>query len=195
MLRLGKQKDSESTSIIHLSKYAQSLTGSGIAPGPIIADKQQNRWRGIYYQSRSFVIVASAIITALTALNIHGSPALSVRVITLVLSTFVTVLTGLLELLQVNHRWRLYRQLRGTLEHLGWKTAASGGGQEASLAALGDGLMKAMRDFETGYMSQVAGAGDLAASGDTHKRDRKSAGSSEAEQIGGTSAQSADSHT
>jgi hypothetical protein len=121
------------------------------------ADKQQSRWRQIYYESRGFVIVASAVITVLAALNLHGGAAFAIRGVTLGLSALVTVLTGLLELLQVNHRWRLYRQLRSTLENVGWRTAMDGGATPAeSLTDLGNGLVAAMRDFETRYISEVA---------------------------------------
>ena len=193
-----RTKSPKSTSITQLSDYAQRLAASGTDPGPVItgsyiaelknAEKQQGRWRRIYYQWRGFVIVASAAITALTALNLHGGAAFALRVLTLILSTLVTVFTGLLELLQVNHRWSLYRQLRGTLENLGWQTATKDGGQAASLVALGNGLISAMRDFERGYLSQIEGAGNQSANSDTSNQDLKPAKSSETEASGSTSA-------
>src|SRR5258708_6193292 len=90
-------KSPKSTSITRLSDYAQRLAASETDPGPVItesyiaelknADKQQGRWRRIYYQWRGFVIVASAAITALTALNLHGGAAFALRLLTLILST------------------------------------------------------------------------------------------------------------
>jgi hypothetical protein len=162
---------SRSMSIRQLSDYVQRLANHGKAePGNVLAesyvaelnnaDKQQGRWRQNYYVSRGFVILASAIITALTGFNLHGEAAFALRLTILVLSASVTVITGLLELLQVNHRWRLYRQLRSRLETLGWQTAMQGGEPAKALANLGTGLISAMHEFETHYMSQVAASSE-----------------------------------
>lgn len=140
---------------------SKALLASSYAAELRNADKQQGRWRRIYYKSRGFVIVASAAITVLTAVNLHGGAAFTVRAVTLGLSALVTVCTGLLELLQVNHRWRLYRQLRSSLQKLGWRTALNGeAAPTASLTDLGNGFIAVMRDFETRYISEVAADSD-----------------------------------
>jgi hypothetical protein len=136
---------------------SKALLASSYAAELRNADKQQGRWRRIYYEWRGFVIVASATITVLTAINLHGGAAFTVRAVTLGLSALVTVCTSLLELLQVNHRWRLYRQLRTSLAKLGWRTAVDGeAASPASLTDLGNGFIAAMRDFERHYISEVA---------------------------------------
>lgn len=160
-----------STSVGQLNKYLNSLAEKDPDPGGVLlaesyaaelnnADKQQARWRRIYYDMRSFVIISSALITVLTAFNLHGTLAFAFRLTTLALSASVTIVTGLLELLQVNNRWRLYRQLRTTLESVGWRTAAQRDDPTDSLAKLSDGLIKAMHNFERHYTSQVAATTD-----------------------------------
>jgi hypothetical protein len=156
------------TSIGELGDYVQELAKRSSDPGGVLlaesyvaelnnADKQQARWRRIYYNLRGYVLVASALITGLTAFDLHGSLAFGFRVATVTLSALVTVVTGLLELLQVNNRWRLYRQLRATLESLAWQIAAQGDGSPGALVAkLGNGFIKAMNTFELHYTSQVA---------------------------------------
>jgi hypothetical protein len=120
------------------------------------------------------VIVASAAITALSALNLHGGTAYAFRLLTLVLSALVTVCTGLLELLQVNHRWRLYRQLRSKLTTLGWQTALHASEPPAApLAAIGTGLISAMGNFEAHYMSEVAADSDGESDGSKAKAGHK----------------------
>jgi hypothetical protein len=161
------------TSIGQLAEYVQDLAKrTDSNPGGVLlaesyinelnnADKQQARWRRIYYNLRGYVLVASALITGLTAFNLHGSLAFGFRVATVTLSALVTVVAGLLELLQVNNRWRLYRQLRTTLESLGWQTAVQrNAAPGALLAKLGSGFIKAMNTFELHYTSQVAASAD-----------------------------------
>lgn len=163
----GANHSKQATSISRLIDYVERLAKDDSGAGRLLAesyvaelrnaDKQQARWRRIYYEWRSFVIVASAAITALTAVNLHGGAAFTFRLLTLVLSALVTVCTGLLELLQVNHRWRLYRQLRSKLEKLGWRTALQTNNTPAeSLAGLGTTLISTMHEFELRYMSEVA---------------------------------------
>jgi hypothetical protein len=157
----------QATSISRLIDYVESLGRDGSGGGKLLAesyvaelknaDKQQARWQRIYYEWRGFVIVASAVITALTAVNLHEGTTFTFRVLTLVLSALVTICTGLLELLQVNHRWRLYRQLRSKLERMGWQAALQTNESPAApLVSLGTGLINAMRSFELHYMSEVA---------------------------------------
>ena len=157
----------QATSINRLIDYVESLGTDDSGGGKLLAesyvaelknaDKQQARWRRIYYEWRGFVIVASAAITALTAVNLHEGTTLTFRVLTLVLSALVTVCTGLLELLQVNNRWRLYRQLRSKLERMGWQAALQTNESPAApLVSLGTGLINAMHGFEMHYMSEVA---------------------------------------
>jgi len=158
-------KPRQATSISRLINYVEGL-GEGDSGGKLLAesyvaelknaDKQQARWRRIYYEWRGFVIVASAAITALTAVNLHEGTTFTFRVLTLVLSALVTICTGLLELLQVNHRWRLYRQLRSKLERMGWQAAQQANEAPAPLVKLGTGLINAMHSFEMRYMSEVA---------------------------------------
>jgi hypothetical protein len=161
----------QATSISRLIDYIEGLGKDDSGGGKLLAesyvaelknaDKQQARWRRIYYEWRGFVIVASAAITALTAINLHGGTAFTFRVLTLVLSALVTVCTGLLELLQVNHRWRLYRQLRSKLERMGWRSALQTNESPAApLVSLGTGLISVMHDFEMHYMSEVAADGN-----------------------------------
>lgn len=166
----GNEKNrKQGTSIKELSDYARSLVGDDAHPSANLitesyiaelrnADKQQGRWRRIYYQCRGFVLVASAAITVFTAINLHGSLVFVFRLTTLVLSALVTVVTGLLELFQVNNRWRIYRQLRTTLGELGWQSGIHGAAASSasSLTNLGNGLIRAMRVFEAHYISQVA---------------------------------------
>jgi hypothetical protein len=157
----------QATSISRLIDYVESLGKDDSAGGKLLAesyvaelknaDKQQARWRRIYYEWRGFVIVASAAITALTAVNLHEGATFTFRVLTLALSALVTICTGLLELLQVNNRWRLYRQLRSKLERMGWQAALQTNESPAApLLSLGTGLINAMHSFEIHYMSQVA---------------------------------------
>ena len=157
----------QATSISRLIDYVESLGKDDSGGGKLLAesyvaelknaDKQQARWRRIYYEWRGFVIVASAAITALTAVNLHEGATFTFRVLTLALSALVTICTGLLELLQVNHRWRLYRQLRSKLERMGWQAALQTNESPAApLLSLGTGLINAMHSFEIHYMSQVA---------------------------------------
>ena len=126
------------------------------------ADKQQSRWRTIYYQYRGFVIAASAVITILTGLNLQGNTSFPIRVITVVLGGLITVVSGLLELLQVSNRWRLYRVLRARLEAITWRTAAreSEPSANSALATVGEQFVAAMRDFERHYVSQVTATTD-----------------------------------
>ena len=163
----GANNPGQATSIGRLIDYVEGLGKDDSGGGKLLAesyaaelknaDKQQARWRRIYYEWRGFVIVASAVITALTAVNLHGGTAFAFRVLTLVLSALVTICTGLLELLQVNHRWRLYRQLRSKLEGMGWRAALQNNESPAApLVSLGTGLINAMHDFEMRYMSEVA---------------------------------------
>jgi hypothetical protein len=188
------------TSISQLSDYVQGLANGNAQSGTVLtesyiaelrnADKQQARWRRIYYEWRGFVLVASAVITVLTAINLHGTLAFAFRATTLVLSALVTVFTGLLELLQVNNRWRIYRQLRSTLEGLGWQTAVDGATAPPASAAsaltnLGNGLMTAMRSFEAHYISQVAAVDTSADEESQKKRNIKSDSAPRQEQGGG----------
>jgi hypothetical protein len=88
-----------------------------------------------------------------------------IRVTTVILSGMITVASGLLELLQVNNRWRLYRILRARLEAITWRTATQDAESSAAsaLTTLGQQFLAAMQDFERHYVSQVAtttGEGD-----------------------------------
>jgi hypothetical protein len=179
----AKPRVNPTRSIDHLNAYVKRLAKGEHSSGAIVAesyiaelenaDKQQRRWRQVYYNMRGLVITASALITVFTALNLHGGAAFALRVLTLVLSATVTIVTAMLELFQVNHRWRLYRQLRNKLENIAWQTAARGGDKaDPMLAELGHDFIKAMSSFERGYISQVAGVGetDVDAGPDTQRR-------------------------
>lgn len=160
---------SRSASINELGDYVMRLSKGDAESGAVVAEcyaaelkdahKKQLHWRRLNYWSSGLVIVASAIITALTGINLHGEAAFALRLSILMLSALVTILTGLIELVQVNHRWRIYRQLDNRLETLGWQTATRGDAEAASaLSHLGTGLISAMREFNRHYMSEVAGA-------------------------------------
>ena len=158
------------TSIDKIAKYVHQLADGDdkAAAGHMIAssyvaelrhaDRQQARWQKIFYEYRGFVIAASAVITILTGLNLQGNTSFVIRVTTVILSGMITVASGLLELLQVNNRWRLYRILRAKLEAITWRTAAQDSEPPAAsaLATLGQQFLAAMQDFERHYVSQVA---------------------------------------
>lgn len=163
------------TSIDKIAKYVHRLADGDAAAGRMIAssyvaelrhaDRQQARWQKIFYEYRGFVIAASAVITILTGLNLQGNTSFVIRVITVILSGMITVASGLLELLQVNNRWRLYRILRAQLEAIIWRTAAQDPEPSAAsaLTTLGQQFLAAMQNFERHYVSQVAtttGEGD-----------------------------------
>ena len=150
----------KTNSIDDIAVYVRQLAKGGDAAAHMIAnsyvaelqhaDKQQSRWRTIYYQYRGFVIAASAVITILTGLNLQGNTSFTIRVTTVVLGGLITVASGLLELLQVNNRWRLYRVLRARLEAITWRIAAQKPEPLASsaLATVGQQFVTAMQDFE-----------------------------------------------
>jgi len=179
------RKAKKRTSIDDIAKYAHHLAerDGDTAAGHMIAnsyvaelrhaDRQQARWRRIYYEYRGFVIAASAVITILTGLNLQGSTSFPIRVITVVLGGLITVASGLLELLQVNNRWRLYRILRARLETITWRTAAQDQEPSATsaLTILGQQLLAAMQDFEHHYVAQVASTTDAGDRKAEKKRD------------------------
>ena len=158
------------TSLDKIAKYVHQLADGDdkAAAGHMIAssyvaelrhaDRQQARWQKIFYEYRGFVIAASAVITILTGLNLQGNTSFVIRVTTVILSGMITVASGLLELLQVNNRWRLYRILRAKLEAITWRTAAQDPEPPAAstLATIGQQFLAAMQDFERHYVSQVA---------------------------------------
>lgn len=156
------------TSIQKIAKYVHQLADGDPAAGHMIADsyiaelqhadRQQARWQKIFYEYRGFVIAASAVITILTGLNLQGSTSFVIRVTTVILSGLITVVSGLLELLQVNNRWRLYRILRARLEAITWRTAAQDPEPSATsaLTTLGQQFLAAMQDFEHHYVAEVA---------------------------------------
>jgi hypothetical protein len=163
------------TSIDKIAKYVHQLADGDdkAAAGHMIAssyiaelrhaDRQQARWQKIFYEYRGFVIAASAVITILTGLNLQGNTSFVIRVTTVILSGMITVASGLLELLQVNNRWRLYRVLRAKLEAITWRTAAQDPEPPAAASALttlGQQFLAAMQDFERHYVSQVTTATD-----------------------------------
>jgi Protein of unknown function (DUF4231) len=159
------------TSIDKIATYVHELA-DGDAAGQMIAssyvaelrhaDRQQARWKKIFYECRGFVIIASAVITILTGLNLQGNTSFAIRITTVILSGMIAVASGLLELLQVNNRWRLYRILRARLEAITWRTAARHPEPSApsALTTLGQQFLTAMKDFERHYVSQVAATTD-----------------------------------
>jgi Protein of unknown function (DUF4231) len=162
------------TSIDKIAKYVHQLADGDdkAAAGHMIAssyiaelrhaDRQQARWQKIFYEYRGFVIAASAVITILTGLNLQGNTSFVIRVTTVILSGMITVASGLLELLQVSNRWRLYRILRARLEAITWRTAAHDPEPPAAsaLTTLGQQFVAAMQDFERHYVSQVTATTD-----------------------------------
>lgn len=156
------------TSIDKIAEYVHRLADGDAAAGRMIAssyiaelrhaDRQQARWQKIFYEYRGFVIAASAVITILTGLNLQGNTSFAIRVTTVILSGLITVASGLLELLQVNNRWRLYRILRARLEAITWRTAAHDPEPSATsaLTTLGQQFLAAMQDFERHYVAEVA---------------------------------------
>jgi len=166
------RKEKRSTSIEKIAEYVHQLANGDAAAGRMIAssyvaelrhaDRQQARWQKIFYEYRGFVIAASAVITILTGLNLQGNTSFLIRVTTVILSGMITVASGLLELLQVNNRWRLYRILRARLEAITWRTATQDpeSPAAAALTTLGQQFLAAMQDFERHYVSQVATASE-----------------------------------
>jgi hypothetical protein len=111
---------------------------------------------------RGTVIIVAAAVTALASASagISGTAGLVIKIATAALSFVVAATTGVLELLQVNSRWALYRVLRNKLWRAAWQlTTDDTGSASEKFEVLNKKLGKALDDFERQYLMQVLIAG------------------------------------
>ena len=126
-----------------------------------LADHRRNQWEARYYNLRSTVIILAAALTALASAStgISGTGDLAIKIVTAILSFFIAVITGLLELQRASNRWALYRILRNDLFQAVWNLQQSpdyaASQKEKTAQKLGQELSQAVKDFEQQYLLQV----------------------------------------
>jgi hypothetical protein len=115
------------------------------------ADRQEKRWRRNYYTVRLTILISSAAITALSGIDFSGA-----KFVILGLGALTTVVNGTFDLFHMLNRWRIYRVLRYRLIT---RAVAAPSAPDLLDHTLRVGLLDAIQEFESNYITQIATEG------------------------------------
>lgn len=145
----------------------------------LMAHIVNRRAQKAFYLARWLVVIGATIVPTLIAVGAksEGTVATVTQVAAVVLSLFVALAAGALQVTQMGTRWRLFKKLEVELEHAGWQLFAGRGeytdeDPDRRFAAFVDRIESIVLAHQTKYLSQIAPVRpDEGASGETLSHD------------------------